>query len=59
MLGNGKHDRFYLLSQTGLPDHAQTVGMFFFILAIGVFVFCLISPLLIGRYTGFDSVVNS
>jgi hypothetical protein len=45
LLGNGKHDWYYMLGELGLLNQAEIVGFFFFTVAIIVFMTTLTFPL--------------
>lgn len=47
LLGNGKHDWFYLLGELGLLEYDNEVGILFFSIGILIFIFALITPLLL------------
>ena len=46
LLGGGKHDWYAMLTQLGLLDYADIIGVIFFLLAILTFIFSLLIPLL-------------
>ncbi len=45
LLGNGKHDWYYLLSQLGMLDNCEIVGYLFFISAVFIMSGALLLPL--------------
>ena len=45
LLGNGKHDWYYMLAKLGLLEHAEQVGWLFFALALIVILVAVIFPL--------------
>jgi hypothetical protein len=45
LLGNGKHDWYYLLGQLGILRQAEVVGLIFFVLSIVVFIIVLFLPI--------------
>jgi hypothetical protein len=45
LLGNAKHDWYYMLGELGLLNQAEMVGFFFFSVAIFVFITSLSMPL--------------
>ena len=50
LLGNGKHDWYYLLTELGILNHAESVGFIFFFLSIIVFALCLMTPFFLDRF---------
>jgi hypothetical protein len=45
LLGNGKHDWYFMLQELGILEHCEQVGLFFFTLALVIFAFTLSLPL--------------
>jgi hypothetical protein len=45
LLGNGKHDWYYLLTRLDILEHAEGVGFIFFLLGILVLLATLLAPL--------------
>lgn len=45
LLGNGKHDWYYMLRELGILNHCELVGFFIFAFAILVMAIALILPL--------------
>ncbi|PKL84415.1 MAG: hypothetical protein CVV24_00130 [Ignavibacteriae bacterium HGW-Ignavibacteriae-3] len=58
LLGGNKvyHDWNWLLTQTGLLEYDHTIGWFFYITGVIVFVAALLAPLVVGEST--DSKLN-